>query len=194
VSRLGLKDTLRFTALACALCLCWIVPTWLAFRNSQDGTIGAVNYVNEIVRIKSLFSGINQYSLANVVRYVFPLFIAFWPLLVTALTNIVRNRNQWHIRMLLFWIVPGSLFFTLFFIADAPYLNFLAAAILLLALNAPRAMLLTAASNVVVFLAFVPIPSHKLAVNVWNCDIGKYTLYAIRNHWQPNLSTVQANR
>lgn len=194
VSRLGWKDTLRLSALVCALCLCWIVPTWLAYRESQDGIMGAFNYVNEIVRVKSLLSGINKYSLANVVRYVLPLFIAFWPLPFTALTNIVRNRDQWHIRMLLFWIVPGSLFLTLVLTAHATYLNFFTAAIVLLGLNAPRRMLLTAASNIVVFLAFVPIPSHKLVVNVWNCDIGSYTLYAIRNQWQPNLSTVQANQ
>lgn len=45
-------------------------------------------------------------------------------------------------------------------------------------------------TNVGLFLFFIPIPSNSLAVNVLNVFVGKYTRYAIRNRWQPNLSDI----
>ena len=38
------------------------------------------------------------------------------------------------------------------------------------------------------FWFFVPIRSKSLAVNVLNVYAGKYTRFAIRNQWQPDLS------
>jgi hypothetical protein len=132
-------------------------------------------------------------SVANITRYVFPLLVAFWSILIIAVLNITHHWNDWRIRMLLLWILPGSLFFTLSYMSNAPYLNYLSAAVLLLAVSAPRMMVVTAVWNTVLFLGFSPIPSKRLSINVWNCYAVEYTRYAIEHHWDPNLSQVESS-
>jgi len=193
VTCLPWKTAARYLALISLLCLGWVIPTAHAFHEAQSGASGAVHYVGSILQVRSILAGINKGSIANVLRYVFPLLIAFGPVLTAMYSSLVHEGKEWSTRMLLLWIVPGSLFLTLFYISDAPYLNFLTAALVLLALKAPRRLLLTAAFNTAVFLGFWLIPSHRLAVNVWNCDIGKYTHYAVSHQWQPNLSDVQSS-
>ncbi|MFZ0745314.1 MAG: glycosyltransferase family 39 protein [Terracidiphilus sp.] len=191
VVRLPGKKAGIFLILISVMCLAWVIPTGLAYRNAYGGMGGVSAYMLHIMKVRSITTGVNTGSLADIARYVFPLLVGFWPLLFVAAANVIRNGKDWRVRMMLVWIVPGSLFFVLSYIADAPYLNFLSAAILLLAVRAPRMMAITAIWNAALFLTFAPIPSQRLVVNVWNCDIGKYTFYAIRHHWQPNLSTVQ---
>jgi hypothetical protein len=87
--------------------------------------------------------------------------------------------------------VPGSLFFALSFMAAAPCLNFLSAAVLLLAVGAPRRMFFTALWNAVFFLGFSPLPSRFLAINAWNCYAGSFTRYGVEHQWQPNLTAPQ---
>jgi hypothetical protein len=96
--------------------------------------------------------------------------------------------------MLVVWIVPGALFFTLSYISDAPYLDFLTAAVLLLAVDAPRMLGVTALWNAVVFLGFSPTPSHRLAVNAWNSFVGNCTSYGIEHRLHRNLSDLQGTR
>jgi hypothetical protein len=191
IARLPRNKAVTVLALALALCLSWIVPTIFAFNHEYAGTGGALTYMVSIMKVRSIATGVNAGTMANVVRYVFPLVVGFWPLLPAAIANTIHDRERWQVRMILLWILPGSLFFILSYISDAPYLTFLSAAILLLALNAPRMMAVTAAWNAAVFLLLVPVPSQRLLVNTWNCDIGKYTLFAIHNQWQPNLSQLQ---
>ena len=52
----------------------------------------------------------------------------------------------------------------------------------------------TALSNAVVFLAFSPIPSHRLAVNAWNSFVGNCTRYGIEHQRHANLSDLQGTR
>lgn len=87
----------------------------------------------------------------------------------------------------------------LIYMGDALYLTYLTAAMLLLALKqldsaAPRYRNLLAtlcvAFNIGFFLFFVPIRSKSLAVNVFDLYAGKYTRFAIRHQWQPNLSDL----
>jgi hypothetical protein len=143
-----------------------------------------------ITTSRSVATGVNGKSLANMTRYLLPLLVAFWPVLPAAWANLRQNRDDWRIRMMAIWIVPGSLFFLVSYISDAPYLDFLSAAVLLLAVKAPRRMALTAVWNAVLFLSFYPIPSQRLAVNTWNCYVVKYTGYGIRHQWWPNLSDI----
>ena len=193
ISRLTWKISASYLVLVFVLCLSWVIPTAVAFHESKSGNYGAFHYAASIVRVRSILTGVNRGTIANVVRYAFPLLVAFWPLLPAIVLKIVKNGKEWHVRMLLFWLIPGSLFLTLIYIADAPYLNFLTASVLLLTLMTPRRLVLTAVCNLAVFLFFSPIPTHNLAINVWNCDIGKYTRFSLRHQWQPNLSDVQSS-
>ena len=187
------RKAVLFLALSLAMCLAWVVPTAWAYHHFDHDYFsglpaeGASSYTMNIVKVRSVMAGVNAYSLANVTRYVLPLMVAFWPVLTIAVLSIVRHWEDWRIRMLLIWILPGSLFFILSYIADAPYLNFLSAAVLLLAVRAPRMIAVTAVWNIVLFLSFCPIqnPSQRLSVNVWNNYTAQFTRYAINHQWQP---------
>ena len=76
-------------------------------------------------------------------------------------------------------------------ITNAPYLNFLTAAILLLAVSAPRMMLVTALWNATVFLGTGPIPSHNLAVNIVNSFVLRCTRGGIEQRFNATLSQMQ---
>ena len=189
--RLSLKKAAAFLALIAALCLCWLIPTFLAFSHLPGGIHAALSYTQSITTQKSVATKVNAESMANITRYFLPILLAFWPVLAAAALNVGRNRRDWRIQMLVLWIVPGSLFFTLSYISDAPYLNFLTAAVLLLAIGSSRMMAVTALCNAVFFLGFSPIPSRRLPVNIWNCFAGHFTSYGVRHQWWPNLSTLQ---
>jgi len=176
------------------LCLIWITPTLIAYCHVPGGIQGVLAYSRDIATQKSIATGVNSESLANVMRFTVPALVAFWPVLAAAALSAVRNRQDWRVRMLAIWIVPGSLFFILSYISDAPYLDFLTAAVLLLALGAPRMMAVTALWNTIFFLGFSPIPSRRLSVNIWNCYAGHFTRYGIEHQWWPNLSTLQGTR
>jgi 4-amino-4-deoxy-L-arabinose transferase-like glycosyltransferase len=192
VIRLSRLSAACYLALTAILCLGWAIPTELAFKASRGGTQGVVLYAGSIMHVRSILTGVNSGTIANVARFVLPLLAAFWLVIPTAFLKIYCNLKQIETQLLLVWLLPGSLFFIFSYISDAPYLNCITAAIVLLTLGSPGKIALTAASNAAVFLFFVPIPSHHLAVNVWNCDVGKYTLFALRHQWQPNLSDLQA--
>jgi 4-amino-4-deoxy-L-arabinose transferase-like glycosyltransferase len=183
-----------FLSIIFLLCLGWIIPTFMAYRHAPGGIHGALFYTHSIVTQKSITSGVNAESIANMMRFVVPILVAFWPVLAAAVLNVMRNWQDWRIRMLLLWIVPGSLFFTVSYISDAPYLNFLSAAVLLLAVGASRMMAVTALWNAIVFLGFSPIPSRRLPVNIWNCYVGHFTSYGVKHQWFPNLSALQGSR
>ncbi|MGD0346436.1 MAG: glycosyltransferase family 39 protein [Terracidiphilus sp.] len=189
--RMPRKTGLLFLALAGFLCLGWLIPTWLAYEHGPRGLQYPIGYIVKITAMKSVLHGINRYSMANIARFVVPLVAGFWPVLGVAVRNAIRNRSDWRVKAILLWIVPGSLFFVLIFIADAPYLNFLTAAILLLAVSAPRWMMVTALWNAVVFLALSPIPSQRLAVNVVNSFVLKYTRGGIQQQDNTPLSAIQ---
>lgn len=191
VARLPRKTSTFFLALIIVMCLAWVIPTGLAYRQSYGGVQGAFTYMRQIIKVRSITAGVNAGSTANIARYVIPLLVAFWPVLTAAAQSLIRNWEDWRVRMLLVWILPGSLFFIVSYISDAPYLNFLSAAVLLLAVSRPRMMTVTAVWNTALFLSFTPIPSQRLSINVWNCYVGKYSLYGVQHRWQPNLSQVR---
>ena len=189
--RMPRKQGVLYLSLALILCLAWIIPTGLAYRHAYGGMRGVLAYMLLIMKVRSITTGVNAGTMANVVRYVFPLLVAFWAVLPAVSANAFRNRKEWRVQMMLLWILPGSLFFILSYISDAPYLTFLSAAILLLGIGSSRMLIVAMIWNAVIFLLIAPMPSHNLLVNTWNIDIGKYTLYAIHHQWQPNLSQIQ---
>lgn len=191
--RLQRREALTFLSLISVLCLCWVVPTLVAlhnFREYGDGIHDSSAYFEYIVTCKSVLTGLNGYTLANSARYVIPLLAAFWPVLGIAVLNAVRNWNDWRVKSMVIWVIPGSLFFLLFLITDPTFLNFLSAAILLLAVGSPRMTAVTALSNSILFLAMAPIPSQKIIVNVADCYVLQYTRYGIQHHSNLRLSEI----
>jgi hypothetical protein len=191
-ARLPRKRAALFLAVSVALCLAWVIPTALAYGNSVSGLPGVGAYMSKIVKVRSITAGVNAKSIANIVRYGVPLLVAFWPVLIVAVSNVIHDWGDWRIRMMLLWILPGSLFFTLSYMSNAPYLNFLSAAVLLLAVSSPRMMAVTAVWNSVFFLSFSPTPSQRLVVQVWDSYATQYTRYGIEHQWWPNLSKLVA--
>lgn len=191
------RQALISIAVATGLCLAWLIPTREAFAATGSLT-SALGYSAHMTQMASpLFQGMTHRSLANIGRFVVPLAVAFWPLLLPLLRALKAHDES--AKLLWLWVAPGAAYLFLFYISDAPYLNFLTAAVLLLALKPLdrarplfRTLLLAAclATNVGVFLLFAPIPSRSLAANVVNVFVGKYTRYAIRHQWQPNLSDL----
>jgi 4-amino-4-deoxy-L-arabinose transferase-like glycosyltransferase len=193
-TRMPRKQGIFYFAAALMLCLAWLIPTGLAFWRRDGEMHDALAYVFLIMKVRSITTGVNAGSMANVVRYVFPILVAFCAVLPASVANGFRNRGQWRAQMMLLWILPGSLFFVFSYISDAPYLTFLSAAILLLGLGSARMLVVTTIVNAAIFLFLSPVPSQKLLVNTWDIDIGKYTLYGIQHQWQPNLSQIQPLR
>ena len=190
ITRMPRKDCVPFLSLIALLNLGWIIPTWLAFHNN-GGLHEAAGYVAYIVKVKSILFAVNAYSIANAVRYALPLLVAFWPVLATAVLRAIREWKDWRVKALVIWIVPGSLFFILILMSDPTYLNFLSAAILLLAITAPRRMIITAVWNAMLFLALSPIASPRFVVNVANCYILQYTRYCVQHQVTLRLSEIQ---
>lgn len=194
--RMPLKNGLLFLALASVLCFGWLVPTWLAYRLEDGGVQNFTTYVSLVVRVQSVLTGVRMYTVANFVRYALPLLVGFWPVAGLVATNALRYREDWRVRALLIWIVPGSLFFLFCLISNAPYLNFLTAAILLIAVSAPsiwtrRLLALTILSNAFVFLALAPVPSQKLSVNIVNSFVLRCTRGGIAQRYNSILSQMQ---
>ena len=193
-ARLPKSKAAIFLTLITLPCLAWVIPTLIAYSRMPGGIQGVFAYSRDIATQKSIATGLNSESLANVMRFFVPFLLAFWPVLTATALTAVRRRQDWRVRMLALWILPGSLFFILSYISDAPYLDFLTAAVLLLAVGVPRLMAVTALWNAIFFLGFAPIPSRRLSVNTYNCYAGHFTRYGIEHQWWPNLSTLQGTR
>jgi 4-amino-4-deoxy-L-arabinose transferase-like glycosyltransferase len=196
IFHMGRKEAVVFLSLITILCFAWLVPTWIAFERYDDGLRAFSTYVELVSKKQSVLTGVRMYTLANPVRYVLPLVVGFWPVLGLVVRNAIRNRSDWHIKSLLIWIVPGSLFFIFSLISDAPYLNYLTAAILLLAVSTPskwagRLLVVTALSNAFVFLALGPVPSQKLSVNIVNGFVLRCTRGGIEQRYNKTLSQMQ---
>jgi 4-amino-4-deoxy-L-arabinose transferase-like glycosyltransferase len=190
--RMPRKEAVLFVSVIVLLCMGWVIPTWLAIKHYGGGLQQFGGYIASITTTQSLLTGVRMHTLANPVRYILPLLFGFWPILGIALRNLVRNRSDWRIKALLIWIVPGSLFFVLILITCPPYLNFLTAAILLLAVSAPRRlMVVTALWNSLLFLASGPVPSQKLAVNVVNSFVLRCTRGGIEQQYNATLTELQ---
>lgn len=190
------KEAVVFLSLITVFCISWLIPTWVAFERYDDGLKAFAAYVTYISRKQSILTGARMYTLANPVRYVLSLFVGFWPVLGLVFRNSFRNWSDWRIKSLLIWIAPGSLSFILCLISDAPYLNYLTAAILLIALSTPgkwtgRLLVVTALSNAIVFLAMGPVPSQKLAVNIMNSFVLRCTRGGIEQRYNKILSQMQ---
>ncbi len=196
IFRMPRKEAIAFLSLITLFCLAWLIPTWLAFVHYGNGAQAFATYVKYITKKQSVLTGARMYTLANPVRYFLPLVVGFWPVLGLIVKNAIRNRSDWRVKALLIWIVPGSLFFIFILISVATYLDYLTAAILLLAVSAPsawvrRLMVVTMLWNAFVFLALGPVPSQRLPVNIMNSFVLRCTRGGIEQRYSKILSQLQ---
>jgi Dolichyl-phosphate-mannose-protein mannosyltransferase len=186
-------------ALAALVCLGWLAPTIASYR-SLGGLGQAGHYVASVTTQASILAnGLTHASIANMARFTVPLVFALGPLLPFALWS-YRDLRRTEVLLMWLWIIPGALFLTLCYMSDAPYLDFLTAALLLLAMTQLRnstrrrqTILLgsCAAWNMAFFLFFQPVLIRSLPFAVIDTYAGRYTRYGIVNHWQPRLGTLQ---
>ena len=193
-----LRQALLSFVAAAALCLVWLIPTMEAFV-AQWGAKTTLAYSIKLgAAVSPLFHGVTFRSMASVARFIVPLTVAFWPLLGSVFRTVAKLQDE-SVKLLWIWITPGAAFMLLFYMSHAPYLTYLTAAVVLLALKqldsaTPRLRTFLLAScllsNVIFFWFFIPIRSKSLAVNVLSVYAGKYTRFAIQNQWQPDLSEL----
>jgi 4-amino-4-deoxy-L-arabinose transferase-like glycosyltransferase len=192
------RQALVAFSVAVLLCLGWLLPTVFSYQSSY-GMRYFIWYIANVTTIVSpLKSGITYRSMANIARFLVPLGTAFWLLAYPVPKSLGRLRDP-RVQLLWLWIAPGACFLTLIYMSDAPYLNFLTAAVLLLAMTEMDVSgtrwshLLLACClvwNLAFYLGFRPLPGTSLAVNVFNCYSGRYTRYGVKNKWASTLSEV----
>jgi len=201
---LYLHASRRQAIVACCVaalaCLSWLLPTLLLYRSAHGLHFVSGYLATTTTNVSPLTLGMTRRSLANIARVAVPLAMAFWPIGCHVLMS-VRRLGDARIRLLWLWVTPGVCFFLMIHMGDAPYLNFVTAALLLLAMKemeiaatSPRwAYSLLAGCltwNLLFFLGFKPLSGGALAVDAVNVYAGKYTRYGIDYQWQPRLSDL----
>jgi hypothetical protein len=140
----------------------------------------------------------NLFTFSNALRFFRPLAIAVEPILPFAFMSHSPFR-----KMLWVAILPGSAFFLLVYISDAPYLNFMLGTTLLLCVQGMEFKLKRAQAsavlvavillNVSTYLFFQPISlpgkTALIALTV-NKDMGLYTHPAVANRWMYTIQGV----
>lgn len=178
-------------ALFAILCLGWYVPTVRASHMVTQTVSGQMVPVADGSSV--LFGAKPVDALANVLRLVLPIVVAFW-MLVPAWIAAGRRATAWP---LLLWIAPGFLFFLLIHIANPAYLVFAVPALIVMAALAGRRRLVVACLTVCIlwnslfFLAARPIRSRRTLVLPLDYYAIMYTHYAIRHRWMNRIGDNQ---
>jgi 4-amino-4-deoxy-L-arabinose transferase-like glycosyltransferase len=195
LSRCRLKHAIGCLAIVFFLCLVWLIPQQIALSKNTDPLESNLGSHFSQMADGVLMTGFSPYALSNVIRLVLPLILALFPLL----TLIFGNLKQVFLWV---WILPGMAFFLFFYFPEAPYLGYMLAALIILAVTNPTAsnrrkvwlLAACAAMNVVFYLAWRPVrcQNHKLQVAeyVIEADVGKFSFYAVRHHYDPRLSSL----
>ena len=197
---LRFRELLYCFFITSVVCLAWLIPTELEYRKIGESLLDMLGYTSKLTQeISPLKAGFSYRSAANVARVVLPFVVAFWIIIPLMFWPALRKLDEIN-KLLLLWIVPGLLFFALYYMGPAPYLNFLTAAVVLLALNNAAkfksekvARVLFAGCfvwNLSVFLLFTPIPGASVLTQAVNVYVGSYTKYGIQNQQRANLSKV----
>jgi len=179
----------------CLLCVGWLIPQQLGLWK-QTVPIER-NFSSHLVSMADgvLVVGFSRFALSNAIRVLIPFVMAIFPLLGL----ILGNRKQ---TFLWIWILPGMAFFLLIYLGQASYLDYLLAALVILAVTNPRAsdrkkvwrLAICAALNVVFYFAWRPIefrnPALQVAEYVLEADAGKFSYYGVQHHYEPRLSQL----
>jgi hypothetical protein len=174
------------------LCLTWYIPQEIALSHVSNNT-NSTQLWSVAGNSAPILHPFSTLAASTIARVVLPLIIAFWSLLPA----ITLGFRQNHMRQILWiWLLPGILFFTLIFFADATYLCFLVPAIVLLAVSArPNALThvgfaLCFASNVLFFLLARPINETRLLpLAVYSVTGPRYCAWALKHQWYRTLDT-----
>lgn len=207
----SLKEKIASVAVVTILCLGWLIPTHIAYH--QPGVTMPAGYRkvdSQMLRVAKpvaiLTSGVNGRSMANVLRYFLPLGVAFWPLLLVPVIgkDVVHGARREASVLLWIWLIPASVFFIFFYISNAPYLDVITAAALLLLTIRIRSserrighalLVLCFVSNVLFYEFFRPVSLPEIpakyryvAEQVVDVYVGKFSRYGVERKLDPRLS------
>ena len=177
------------TAILCACFLGWYIHTNRALVSMQRLGAGAT-FLMSMHNSSLLLLGFKPQALANLVRATVPTTIAFWPLLPALWLGWKDGRYR---TFFLLWVLPGTLFLALCYIADPMYLLFCSAAWILLAAFAPQqrlafgCLLACCMFNVTLFLAARPIHGDTTADRIVNFYVVKYCRYGLDHRWSSTI-------
>jgi hypothetical protein len=175
------------------LCAAWLIPNEIALHRFGQRSTG--EELRKVAMGAIVMGRVNAYTISNAMRFFLPLAFALGP----SAWFIFRARGEARLQLWT-WVLPGSAFFLLVYISDAPYLNCLLGGFVLLCLlglNACKNRRLAAAVlvcsilvNVVFFLGFRPLPLSNSAYAIVDKDFGAFSFYAIRNQYYPSLRNI----
>jgi Dolichyl-phosphate-mannose-protein mannosyltransferase len=172
--------------LAVVVCAAWLIPGEIARRRYYPDTSQA-----ELDRVATgaiLLGRVNLHTISNALRFFLPLAVALGP----AAVFMFRTRNA--IALWLWaWVLPGSLFFLLLFISDAPYLDCLLGGFILLCLTgmarsqsrqvAVAVLTCSILINVLFYVGFRPRPPRNNLYAIAEKDLGDYSLYGVKHQF-----------
>jgi 4-amino-4-deoxy-L-arabinose transferase-like glycosyltransferase len=166
------------------LCLAWLVPNQLAQHLYHPKS--AEEQFAEVAQGAVVLGRVNLYTVSNALRFFLPLALALGP----SAFFLFRGRSAATL-LLWTWVVPGSAFFLLLSISDAPYLDCVLGGFLLLCMvgmaTAPRnsaavaALVGSIALNCLFYLEFRPLPPRGNTYAVVGKDLGNISLYAVKH-------------
>jgi hypothetical protein len=184
--RLPRRQQVMFVLLAVAVCAAWMIPGEIARRRYYPDTPQAM--LGRVATGAILMGKVNLYTVSNALRFFLPLAVALGP----SVLYMFRARDT--IALWLWaWVLPGSLFFLLLFISDAPYLDCLLGGFILLCLtgmarsqNRRLAVAILTCSiliNILFYVGFRPAPPRNRLYAIAEKDLGDYSLYGVKHQF-----------
>jgi hypothetical protein len=193
--RLPAKQKVLLGSLVMVFCLTWLIPSELAQHRYHPDSSGA-----ELGRVAIgavLLGKFNVYTISNAIRFFLPLAVALGPAAIYLLRS-GRGAGMW----LWVWVIPGSLFFLLLFISDAPYLDHLLGGFVLLCLIGMAAsknrrlaagvLVCSILINLAFYLGFHPLPATSNLYAIVEKDLGNYSLYAVKHQFFVQRLTLKS--
>jgi hypothetical protein len=193
--RLPAKQKVLLGSLVVFFCLTWLIPGQVAQHRYHPDSAGA-----ELGRVASgamLLGKFNRYTISNAIRFFLPLAVALGP----AAVYLLRSGKAAAIWLWV-WVLPGSLFFLLLFISDAPYLNHLLGGLVLLCLVgmgastsqrlAAGVLVCSILINLTFYLGFHPLPLTSNLYAIVEKDLGNYSLYAVKHQFFVQRLTLKS--
>ncbi|MBV8675003.1 MAG: hypothetical protein JOZ33_16360 [Acidobacteriaceae bacterium] len=169
------------------VCLGWYLPTLMASHQANQtlsGQLAPLTHTTSLV-----FGAPLTHVAANMLRVLLPGLAAFWMLLPAWF--LPRSRQE--LFVILLWVLPGCLFLLVVYMADAPYLTFMVAPLILLAaLSRKRRLAFTSLAacalwNCLFFLCARPLANRSLMASSINYYTVKYTRYGLVHHWSSTV-------
>jgi Dolichyl-phosphate-mannose-protein mannosyltransferase len=193
--RLPRRQQVILVLLTIVVCAAWMIPSEIARRQAPKGYMDAHSYpdspqamLGRVATGAILMGKVNLYTVSNALRFFLPLAVALGPSAV----YMFRTRNV--IALWLWaWVIPGSLFFLLLFISDAPYLDCLLGGFILLCLTgmarsesrrvALAVLTCSILINVLFYVGFRPRPPRNNLYAIAEKDLGDYSLYGVKHQF-----------